>query len=225
MNEAERTLIQNSLGTDKVKRSVPWRQVLSHSGVWHLSLMYFCYGYGLAVYLDWFPTYLRDHRGFTLAQMGFFASLPLLAGTVGDLAGGWISDILAKRGGNLKRGRQVVAISGFLLASIGIVPATLTADPYLSVAFSCLAFFGLELTVGVSWAIPLDVGGDFAGSVSAVMNTMGNIGGAISPTVLAYLVEGYGWNAPFLVASALCLAGAILYLKIDATRRIAWEEV
>ena len=69
--------------------------------------------------------------------------------------------------------------------------------------------FGLELTVGVSWALPLDIGGDFAGSVSAVMNTCGNIGGAISPAVLAYLVHSFGWNEPFLVAAALCVVAAV----------------
>ena len=88
---------------------------------------------------------------------------------------------------------------------------------------SCIAFFGLEITVGVSWAIPLDIGGDCAGSVSSVMNMCGNIGGAISPAALAYLVKAYGWNVPFLVASALCAIGAALYGKIDASNRIALE--
>jgi MFS family permease len=86
--------------------------------------------------------------------------------------------------------------------------------------YTCIAVFGLETTVGVSWAIPLDIGGDYAGSVSAVMNTCGNIGGAISPTLLAYLVRSYGWNVPFVVASALCVAAAVLFGRIDATRRI-----
>src|SRR5688500_3501021 len=182
--------------------------------------MYFCYGYCLSVYLDWFPTYLEQHRGFTLKQMGFYAALPLFAGTVGDLAGGWLSDVLYKRTGNLKMARRSVAVFGFALAAASIAPAALTTDSFTSVWFSCLAVFGLELTVGVSWALPLDVGADYAGSVSAVMNTFGNIGGAISPAILAYLVRDYGWNEPFLVASALCLVAAVLFLKIDATRRI-----
>jgi MFS family permease len=83
--------------------------------------------------------------------------------------------------------------------------------------------FGLEITVGVSWAIPLDIGGDFAGSVSAVMNTCGNIGGAISPALLAYLVQGYGWDVPFFLAAVLCLIAAALFTRIDATRRIFAE--
>ena len=85
--------------------------------------------------------------------------------------------------------------------------------------------FGLELTVGVSWALPLDIGGDYAGSAAAVMNTCGNIGGAISPALLAYLVNGYGWNVPFLVAAGLCVAAAVLFLKIDASRQISVESI
>jgi sugar phosphate permease len=199
---------------------VPWRKILHSPTLWYLALMYFCYNYSLATYLDWFPTYLKEFRGFSLTQMGFYASLPLLAGTFGDLLGGWLSDILLKRSGDVRRSRRVVSVAGFLIGALAILPATLTHDPKLCVVFSCLAFFGIEVTVGVSWAIPLDIGGDYAGSCSAVMNMCGNIGGAISPAALAYLVKGYGWNMPFLVTSGLCLAGALLHSKIDASRRI-----
>ena len=61
--------------------------------------------------------------------MGFYASLPLLAGTVGDLAGGWVSDAWFKRTGNVVMARRVVGMGGFLLAASAIIPATLTADP------------------------------------------------------------------------------------------------
>ena len=63
---------------------------------------------------------------YSLKQMGFYASLPLLAGTVGDLVGGWISDILLRATANVKRSRRVVAVAGFLIAAPAILPATLT---------------------------------------------------------------------------------------------------
>jgi sugar phosphate permease len=226
-NDAERELIHRSLGGARsaTSRNVPWAHLLRHGNLWRLSLAYFCYGYCLSVYLDWFPSYLNDHRGFSLKQMGFYAMLPLLAGTAGDLLGGWASDRVYRRTQNLRLARQVIAVSGFLIAALGIVPATLTPDPVTCVLFSCLGVFGLEITVGVCWAIPLDIGGDYAGSASAIMNTCGNIGGAISPAVLAYLVRAYGWDIPFLVASAFCIAAAVLFLRIDATRRIFPESV
>jgi len=149
--------------------------------------------------------------------------LPLLAGAAGDLLGGTVSDRCAKRFGNLKLARRAVAAAGFVLAAVFIVPATFTTDSTASVWYSCVAVFGLEVTVGVSWAIPLDIGGDYAGSVASVMNTFGNLGSAVSPVLLAYLVGMYGWNMPFLVCTFLCIAGALLSWGINADKKIVWD--
>src|SRR5882672_4738772 len=224
INAAERQLIEDSLGVRHTSvRAVPWRRILRSPSLWTLSLMYFCYGYAIDVYLDWFPKYLNEHRGFNLTQMGFYASLPLLAGALGDLLGGTVSDRCAKRFGNLKLARRAVAAAGFVLAAVFIVPATFTTDSTASVWYSCVAVFGLEVTVGVSWAIPLDIGGDYAGSVASVMNTFGNLGSAVSPVLLAYLVGIYGWNMPFLVCTFLCVAGALLSWGINADKKIVWD--
>ncbi len=217
-NQAERDLI----GSGRKRSShIPWRSILSHGNLWILAVMYFCYNFNLNVYNDWFPTYLHDSRGMTLAKMGLYASMPLFAGTLGDLAGGSFSDLVLKRTGNVNLARRWVAIAGFILSAAATIPAILARDPGVSVAFYSLAFFGLEWTVGVSWAVPLDIGGDFAGSVSAVMNMLGNIGGATSAAVVTWAATRYGWNSPFLITSGLSIVAALLYLKIDASRRIA----
>ena len=80
--------------------------------------------------------------------------------------------------------------------------------------------FGLESTVGVSWAITLDIGADSAGAVSALMNTWGNIGGAIASALSAYLVVLHGWNAPFLVMAGLSVVAMLLCLRINASQRL-----
>ena len=131
VNAEERRLIETSLGGARSARthSVPWRRILGSSTLWTLSLMYFCYAYCISVYLDWFPQYLNKHRGFDLREMGFYASLPLLAGTAGDLLGGWLSDRWAKASGSLKTARRGVAVAGFLLAAGTILPATFTLEP------------------------------------------------------------------------------------------------
>ena len=217
VNQAERDLIGSGR---KRSTDIPWRRILSHSNLWILAVMYFCYNFNLNVYNDWFPTYLHDSRGMTLAKMGIYASLPLFAGTLGDIAGGSFSDMVLKRTGNVNLARRWVAIAGFILSGAATIPAIFAHDPKVSVAFYCAAFFGLEWTVGVSWAVPLDIGGDFAGSVSAVMNSLGNAGGALSSFVVTYAATRYGWNSPFLLTSALCVIAALLYLKIDANKRI-----
>jgi sugar phosphate permease len=220
VNEAELALIASSVPLKRTSGDgVPWRRILSSSQLWILSAAYFCYGYSLAVYLDWFPKYLNAERGFSIEKMGIYASLPLFAGTIGDIAGGWASDLLTHRLG-LTWARRSVAITGFLIGAVAILAACFAVDPVESVWFSCVAMFALELTVGVSWAIPLDIGGDVAGSVSAVMNTLGNMGGAVATTISGYLVKDYGWKATFIVMSALSLIAALLYLRIDSEKKI-----
>jgi MFS family permease len=223
VNEAERSLIQSALEKDRAGRrtiSVPWRRILRSPQMWILSAMYFCYAYNVGVYLVWFPKYLNARRGFDLEQMGFYSSVLLLAGTAGDVLGGGISDLWAKRSGDLRSARRLIGAGGFLLSACCIVPACLTSNPFTSLWFSCFAIFGLELTVGVSWAITLDIGDDFAGSVSSVMNTCGNIGGAIASALSGYLVMLHGWNAPFFVMAGLSVVGSALYLQINASRRL-----
>jgi len=223
VNEAELALIREGLGKKKqtpLNTKVPWSAIFSSRTLWVLSAMYFCYGWCLAIYLDWFPTYLKEFRGYDIKKMGYYAALPLLAGVFGDLLGGWWTDRWAEKTGNLKAARTTVGAIGFGLALAGILPATMTGDPELCVMYSCLAVFGIEVTVGVSWAVPLDIGGDFAGSVASVMNMFGNFGGTISTVALGYLVKSYGWNVPFYAGAGFCLLGGILYLGIDASRHI-----
>lgn len=222
VNEAERLLIAEALGgeTAHARLSVPWRQLLHNPQIWVLSAMYFCYAYSIGIFLTLFPTYLSEERQFSLTEMGIYASLPLMAGVAGDIAGGWISDRMVARTGNLKMARRLVAVAGFALAAVTIPLAVLSHAPLVSVAWFALAVFGLELTVGVSWAVALDVGGSFAGSVSSVMNTFGNIGGALASVLTAYIVRDFGWTPGFMVLATLCAIAALLFLKIDASRKL-----
>ena len=223
VNSGEREQIRSALELargSKSTQSVPWKRILRSRQMWILSAMYFCYAYNLSVYLVWFPKYLNDHRGFNLQRMGFYASLLLLAGTVGDIFGGCVSDFWAKKSHDLKKARRLVGAAGFLVSALAMVPACLTKDAMTCVWLSCVAIFALESTVGVSWAITLDIGGDSAGSVCSVMNTCGNLGGAIGSALSAYLVVMYGWSAPFLLMAGLSVVGTVLYLRINANQRL-----
>lgn len=220
-NEAERTMIAEALGAQAAsgeRHAVPWRQLLANPQLWLISAMYFCYAYSINIFLTWFPKYLNEVRSFDIVQMGFFASLPLMAGVIGDVAGGWISDRLIAQTGRVTMARRVVAIAGFALAAVAIPVAVWSASPLASVGWFALAVFGLELTVGISWALTLDVGGVFAGSVSAVMNTFGNIGGALAAVITGYILKWSGWDAAMYVLAILSALAGLMYLRIDASR-------
>jgi len=220
VNAGEREKIEAALGAPKARQPIPWKLILSSRQMWTVAAMYFCYGYCLNMFLVWYPKYLENARGYTLKEMGFFASLPLAAGVVGDICGGVFSDLIIHKTGRIKFARQSVAIVGFLLAATCIPLAIHEPDRYLSAALFGGAVFGMELVVGNAWAVTLDIGGSFAGSCSAVMNTFGNIGGAIIATVTGFIVKAYGWDAAFYVVAALAVLGALLFTQIDAGRKL-----
>jgi sugar phosphate permease len=197
--------------------TVPWRRILRSHDLWFLSCMYFCYGWVLWMYLNWYPTYLTEVRGYSTAQMSFGTSLPLLAATATNIMGGWISDRATLALGR-KRGRLIVSVTGFMIAGLGLIPGVLVASPAVSLACITLALAGLELTVPVSWALSLDIGGEYSGSVSGVMNMLGAIGGALSSVCVGYLAVRLGWNWPFLTASLMCGMAALLASRIDPSR-------
>jgi sugar phosphate permease len=216
VNAAERRLLADVSAVEK-KRRVPWRSILRSRDLWYLSVLYFCYGWVLWMYLTWLPTYLIEARGFAQLKAGIFTSLPLLAATVTNGLGGWLSDKLTILWG-LRRGRMTVSITGFLIAAIGLVPGVLARDPYTAMMWLVIALAGLELTVAVSWAICIDIGESCSGSVSGVMNTIGNLGGATSAVAVAYVATFFGWTACFIVASGFCVLAALLATRINPTR-------
>ena len=146
-----------------------------------------------------------------LLKVGIFASLPLWAGVVGDTVGGVGHRLVAEDNWQHQaRARRLVAIVGMLGCAACIVPAALTEMP---TAVYCLmgAMFFLECTIGPSWAVPMDVGGKYSGTVSGMMNMAGNIGGALSPLVFGVLVQFGSWQAPFIVAASLLVIGSAVW--------------
>jgi sugar phosphate permease len=226
VNQAELDRINGALGHfRKGKRQVPWRQILSNPQMWLLGAMYFCYAYDIGVFLSWFPKYLHAARGLDLTTMGLYASVPFLAGLIGDITGGVVSDEILKRTGNLRLARRIVSVFGFWVSAVAVSLAAWVSDPVVSIAWFSLALFALELTVGVSWAVTLDVGGEFAGSVSAVMNTLGNIGAATAVAVTARLATYYGWGSAFAVIAGLAALAGLLMLTVNPERRFYREDV
>ncbi len=188
--------------------TVPWKILLRHPNMWALMCAYFTYLYCLWIFLSWLPSYLVSYRGFTLLKMGSYASLPLVAGVLGDAVGGWLTDFLLIKTGNVKFARRSVAIMGMLGCGSFILPAAFTANPYTAVYCLAAAMFFLETIIGPSWAVPMDIGGEYSGTVSGMMNMGGQIGGALSPTVFGILVARGSWIAPFVIAACLLFLGA-----------------
>jgi cyanate permease len=105
-----------------------------------------------------------------------------------------------------------------------MIPGAMADNPYMAVFYLACSLFGLEMAVGVYWAVCLDVGHEYAGTVSGMMNTVGNVGSALSPLVFGAILQFTGsWVYPFVVASVILVIGALLWLKVDPELSVAEE--
>lgn len=164
---------------------------------WNILGCAFGYSFQLGisnVLLAWIPTYLLTVKKFTIMGSGLVAAAPWVGAVVGNLVGGYLSDRwLGKR---RKPGMMFSA-----LATAGMMYALINspADPtmyglllfatgvLLSIGFSAYMAYPMGLTTQQTFPI-----------ASALVNTGGQLGGAITPLAVGVLLDSYGWDYVFL---------------------------
>jgi MFS transporter, ACS family, glucarate transporter len=218
VNQAELALMPPARETAIAETGVPWLQIFSRSSVWLLSLQYMCLAYGWWFYINWLPTYLRTARGTTVTMGALLSGLPLLLGGVGCLVSAWVIPRLARKLHSVALARRIVAITGFVGASICIFFFAGIQDPRQAMIVLGFAGFFNDFVMPAAWAGTMDIGGRYSGTVSGAMNMMGSIAGAVSVTVVGYLLAwtSGNWTMTFYISSAIYFLGAVCWLFLDS---------
>ncbi len=109
-----------------VKAPVPWTQLFRR--MLPVTIVYFCYGWTLWLYLSWIPQYFLHSHALDLKRSALFASCVFLAGVVGDTLGGVLSDKLYQRTGSLERARSGMVAVCMSLSLCSLMPLLFTHD-------------------------------------------------------------------------------------------------
>jgi ACS family glucarate transporter-like MFS transporter len=198
--------------------AIPWKRLLASRQLWMISIAYSCYAWGTYFYFTWFPSWMIRSAHFSERQMGFYAALPFLCGIIGNLAGGVVSDSLVKRYG-LKFGRRVVLSIALIVGSGMLMGMSLVSGKTAVVALACLGFGVTDLMLPSAWSLCLDIGGEFAGTVSGVMNTAGQFGGALCTVLFGYMIRMTGsYNKPLWLVAFMVLCAALIFARVDASK-------
>jgi MFS family permease len=137
------------------------------------------------------------------------------------VVGGIITDHALRKTGNLKWSRRGVAIAAMAGAAIAIIPAALLEKPIPVIICLILCNFFVSLCSAPSWATSMDIAGGYAGTVSAVMNMIGQFAGSLSAIIFGILVQKGFWVAPFFIMAAVLLGVGLLWLfVIDPERTV-----
>lgn len=165
-------------------------------------------------FLTWFPIYLVKGRGMNIVDVGFVATLPAIAGFIGGILGGVISDALTRRGYSLSIARKVPFVTGMLLSS-SILFCNYVDSTYAAVAIVTLALFGKGLGA-VNFALIADTSPrHLVGFAGGLFNLFGSISGIVTPIVIGYALQATGsfTHALWFVAAHGAIA-AISYLFV-----------
>jgi MFS family permease len=110
-----------------------------------------------------------------------------------------------------------MAATGFLCSCLFLLLSIQIKNPYLAILVVGLAGFSNDLAMPSSWGASMDIGGRYAGTVSAVMNTLGCMGSGLFPIVTSKVLKWSGddWNMVFYVSAAAYFLGMICWLFLD----------
>ena len=197
---------------------VPWMPLARR--MLPVTIVYFCYGWTLWLFLTWIPQYFLHSFNLDLKHSALFSSSVFFAGVVGDTLGGIVSDRIFKRTGNLKRARSQMVAVCLSLSLLSLLPIVFNHDLTISIISLSAGFFFAEMTIGAMWAIPMDIAPEFSGTASGMMNIGSALAAIISPVASGFLIDRFGsWELPFYASMLLMAMGVLLAYRMHPERK------
>jgi sugar phosphate permease len=169
-----------------------------------------------ALFFTWFPRYLQETKGVSVGESGSLAAWPLVAGVLGGLVGGTISDWLLRQTGNVRLSRQGLAIVGTSICAAVSLAAYRTDNAQSAVILVSIAGFCGYASGVCAYATAIAMGGKRVAPVFATMNTAGNVGAGIFPFAVGQLVGLTGnWNVTLLLFAGLFAGSAVCWALLN----------
>jgi MFS transporter, ACS family, hexuronate transporter len=164
-------------------------------------------------YVFWFPEYLKRARHLELASIGRIAWIPYLVAGFGNIAGGWFSGYLMRRGVPLNTARKS-AVTVFIALMASAIPAVLVPDTGLAIALISMAMVGYTGVSANMLAFPADVyPKNLVASVWGFAGVGSGFGGMFFVLVTGWLVDHYSFTPVFIGFGVIPLVAlAIIWL-------------
>ncbi len=169
--------------------------------VWLLAAIYFGFVMGVYGVNLWLPRIVGSFGLGSDLAIGVLTAIPSVAAAICMVQVGRVSD----RSGERRR-YLVLALT---VGALGLLLSAITGNLYLELVAISISFAGISSALGPFWAIPnLFLGGAAAAGGIALINSLGNLGGFVGPTLMGYMKQTTGGFAGGLALLALGIAGA-----------------
>jgi ACS family tartrate transporter-like MFS transporter len=182
--------------------------------VWHLACIYCTVVIGLYGLGFWMPQIIRSmNPAFSNFEIGLVMIVPYAVALGAMVAWGRHSDRTGERVWH--------AALPPIVGGIALVAAGLLSVPVLAFALIIVATAGIYSEFGPFWTLPSVFLAEAAAAVGiAVINSIGNLGGFIGPSLVGYLAKATGSTDMGLVAIGACLVLCGLLTLAIRTRQL-----
>jgi ACS family glucarate transporter-like MFS transporter len=145
--------------------------------------------------------------------------LPFISMTIACLAGGVVSDRLARSRPYV--GRCVFPCCALLLTALLLIGGSRAADPLTATLILAGGAGALYLSQSSYFAVVAELAGPHAGVVAGWVNTANQIAGAITASATPWIAQQFGWTPAFYVAAGFALLGALSWLLVDPSSALS----
>lgn len=215
LTTAERAYLTEGDETGHAQRATfgDWRRLFAFRTTWGMIAGYFGNIYVLWIYTAWLPFYLEHDRHISVAKTGLLAAIPFFWGVVGGLLGGWIADLLVRRGVSPMGSRKYPMLISLIGMAIFTGLTAIAPNNTLVLIFISCAMFLCYISTSTAWAMAsVAAPSNCTASLGAIQNFGGYFGGALAPLVTGMIVQSTGNFAPALyVGVVIALVAALLY--------------
>lgn len=200
--------------------------LLTLSPVWGVMLIRAFGGPVTHFYWYWLPEYLKRERGMSLEAIGMLAWMPYLCGGIGNIAGGWLSSHLIRRGWSVNRARKTVfALGGSLCILAVLIPLMPTVGTAL--ALICLAALGINAIAANLMGLIADL---FPSQILARVSGMTGVGDGLVSMVMMFatgvVIDRFSYTPVFIAVGLLPLLSlAALFLLVGTIRPFSLTEI
>ncbi len=192
-----------------------WKLVLKDRNVLLIAMSYFCMNYVFYLFFSWFFYYLVNVREFSASDAGMFTAAQWILGAVGATVGGFACDALIRKLG-IRRGTRLQTMTALVLSGAFLYIGATSGNVMLTVVALCFSFGFTQLTEAPMWVATMGVAGKHSQIATGVLNTGGNIPGAVGGLMVPFIAGWLGWDAAIISGSIFAFAGALLWLLIRA---------
>ena len=197
------------------KQIVPWLKLLTNRNILGLFVAKFGANYLYFMFLTWIPSYLVMERGFSILEMGFYASLPFVVAFITQPLTGFVSDFIIRRGFSKTLARKGVLVVAQALSAT-IIAVAFVDDPMIAILILTVNIAAASTIGGMMQTMASEIAPfGMAATVTGAMNTVGAIAGVLAPTLTGIIVEMTGsFQMALLVAGGLIVLAAVIILFV-----------